>query len=342
MTPRELVIAAIEHEETPTLAYTLEVESPIDEDLDAHYGSGEWRERIVNHIIRLSPLDSEGNEAVGEVYTRDMFGTLWRRDLRPFHLEEPGLKQPSFDGYRFPTLADCLDAEREAATREALEANADRFTAAGFGFGLYERTWAIRGFENSLMDCVVEEDFYDELVERILQLQLGFVGECAKLPVDGIMFSDDWGDQRGVIIGPERWRRFIKPRLAQLYQAVHDAGKYTLSHCCGSVRDIMPDLVEIGLDVLQSVQPEAVGMNPYELKRDFGDQITFWGCLGSQSTVPFGTPEQIVDEVQRLRTEMSRGGGYVLGLAKALQPGTPTENAVACVEAFTETRCASL
>jgi uroporphyrinogen decarboxylase len=98
----------------------------------------------------------------------------------------------------------------------------------------------------------------------------------------------------------------------------------------------MPDIIEIGLDVLESVQPEARGMNPYELKKKWGDQITFWGCLGSQSTIPFGTSEQIHAEVRRLRREMGHGGGYILAPAKALQPGTPKANAVAVVEAFTE------
>ena len=97
----------------------------------------------------------------------------------------------------------------------------------------------------------------------------------------------------------------------------------------------MPDIIEIGMDVLESVQPEASGMNPpYELQRAWGDRITFWGCLGSQSTIQFGTPDQIHAEVGRLRRHMARGGGYILAPAKGLQPGTPIENAAAVVEAI--------
>jgi len=97
----------------------------------------------------------------------------------------------------------------------------------------------------------------------------------------------------------------------------------------------MPDIIEIGLDVLESVQPEAEGMYPYELKKKWGDKITFWGTLGSQSTIPFGTPEEIKNEVQKLYREMGKGGGYILAPAKPIQPGTPTENTVAIFEAFT-------
>ena len=96
----------------------------------------------------------------------------------------------------------------------------------------------------------------------------------------------------------------------------------------------MPDVIEIGLDVIESVQPEPAGMNPYELKKKWGDKITFWGCLGSQSTLQFGTPQQIRDEVKKLCREMGKGGGYILHPAKGLQPGTPVGNAAACVEAF--------
>jgi len=98
----------------------------------------------------------------------------------------------------------------------------------------------------------------------------------------------------------------------------------------------MPDIIEIGMDFLESVQPEAEGMNPYELKKRWGDRIGFWGGLGSQSVVPFGTPDEIQREVRKLRIEMGKGGGYILAPAKPLQPGTPIENAIAMLDVFTE------
>ena len=331
---RDLVLAQLRGEATPLIPATLGFEGDVAARLDAHYGSADWRRRVPNDIVGLSPFDSEKRQPIDATHDRDAFGSEWRRDLRPFHLERPGLRQASFAGYEFPTVEMFLDPERERQTRTAIENNRDKFLVMGFGFGLFERTWTIRGFEDSLADAAAAPDFYDELVERIFQLHLRFVEVCITYPVDGVMFSDDWGDQRGVILGPERWRRFVKPRLAALYERVHRAGKVTLSHCCGSVAAILPDIVEIGLDVLQSVQPEAQGMNPYELKRRFGRNITFWGCLGSQSTLPFGTPGEITAEVDRLCAEMGRGGHYVLGPAKALQPETPTANAAAAVEAF--------
>ncbi|MBT3275484.1 MAG: hypothetical protein HN368_20175, partial [Spirochaetales bacterium] len=116
--------------------------------------------------------------------------------------------------------------------------------------------------------------------------------------------------------------------------AIRKQGKISILHCCGSVFDIMDDIIDIGLDVLESVQPEAAHMNPYELKKRWGDKITFWGGLGTQHTIPFGSPKEIVEEIRKLRSEMSKGGGYILAPAKPLRPEVSTENAVAVLEEF--------
>jgi len=333
MSKRDLVIGQIEHRETDAVPYTLGFEEGVTEQLVAYFGD-DTPLRALDDAIRRVPTPNlvVPNDAP-ERYT-DPYGTLWRLDRRPYHLETPALPGATLEGYTFPDL-DALytDAWREEAVA-ACAALSDHFTVAGFGFGVFERTWALRGFENALMDAAGDPEFYEELVERVAEHQLGILERLLTLPVDGIMFADDWGYQRGVLLGEARWRRFIKPHLARMYSRAHEAGKYTLSHCCGSVVDVMPDIIEIGLDVLESVQPEARGMNPYELKRQFGAHIAFWGGLGSQSTIPFGTPQEIKAEVACLRREMSRGGGYILAPAKSLQPGTPVQNAAAVVEAF--------
>jgi uroporphyrinogen decarboxylase len=332
MTPKERVIAQIEHQETDFVPYTLGFEGDVVDRLDEYYGGSAWQRKLDPHIRHVSATEYAVVDAEAEKYWTDRFGTLWRVDLRPFHLEEPGLKEPSLEGYEFPSTESFFsEGWRDRANEEAAKLQ-DHFLVAGFGFGIFERTWCIRGFMNALTDVAGDPEFYGELVDRIADSQMKIIEELLTLPVDGIMFSDDWGYQAGVIVGPDRWREIFKPHLARMYDLVHSKDKYTLSHCCGNVTDIVPDVSEIGLDVLESVQPEA--MDPYALKKAYGEQITFWGGLGSQSVIPFGTPEEIGREVQRLCTEMGCGGGYILTSAKALQPETPTENAAAVVEAF--------
>ncbi len=338
MTPRDIVVAQLSHESTAPVPYVLPMEPTVAERVTAHYGGPDWRKRLQHFLVSHFHVSTIREEPISDTHGTDIFGSIWRRDQRPWHLETPALQQSSFADYEFPTLEQFLDPVapgKEEAIRR-IRADRDHYHLIGMGWGVFEQTWRIRGFENALIDAVAEPGFYEELVGRITDLYVGMVEFCADVPADAIMFGDDWGDQRGPILGPERWRQFIKPAWAKVYEAVHAQGKKAISHSCGSVADIMPDVIEIGLDALESCQPEAAGMNPYELKAKWGDKITFYGCLGSQSTIPFGTPHEIRAEVRKLCREMGRNGGYILAPAKPLQPETPTENAVAIVEAFTQ------
>lgn len=342
MNPREIVLAQLEHGESPEVPCILEMEDEVAARLDAFYGGPCWRERLrpfLHGVAVVDPMRKEPTEHEG--VERDPYGSLWQTARRPFHLETPALAAPSLDGFVWPD-ASVFFAD-DARTAEAAEsvrcAREESFTFAWLGWGIFEASWGLRGFENALTDLMIAPDFYESLLDRLADQMLSFIEyTCHVLPdVDAIFLGDDWGDQRGVIVGPDRWRSLFKPRYARLYEAIHDQGKRVISHCCGSVADIMPDIIEIGLDVLESVQPEARGMNPYELKRKWGDKISFWGGLGSQSIIPRGSPAAIREEVRRLKREMAAGGGYILAPAKPLQSDTPTKNAAAVLEAFTDT-----
>ena len=337
---KERVIAQINHIETDRVPYhlTFDPGSHIEERLDGYYGNDAWRRQIDNAIFQLPLPSMEINLDLGKERYTDAYGSEWRLDLRPFSLEKPALSRPSLDGFSFPKVDDLFDDDFEAKALEVIEREKDRFLVAAYGFGLFERSWVLRGFENVLMDIVVNTDFYEELLDKLLDHQMEILDRLLKLPVDGIWFFDDWGFQQGVLIGPDRWRKLFKPRYELLYRRTHDSGKYVLTHCCGCIEEILGDAIEIGLDVYQSVQPEPKNNNPYALKRQFGDKITFWGGLGSQGIIPYGTPAEIKKEVDRLCQNMSIGGGYILGPAKEIQPETPNENIAAVVEAFISSR----
>ena len=272
-------------------------------------------------------LTSEPGEGV------DAYGTRWLIGPEVSMVIKPAVSDTSqIADYVFPDAAAVFPPERRpsAAAVEAL----DVFTTASVGYGVFERAWAIRGMEDLLADAAAEPDAAELLFERVAEHQMQILELVLELPVDGVRFSDDWSDQRGVMIGPERWRRMLKPRTARLYGRARRAGKFVVNHSCGNLSDILPDLIEIGLDVIQSVQPEA--MDVYALKREYGRDVTFWGGLGSQSILPFGTPAQIRAEVKRLVDEMGLGGGYILGPAKAVLEDTPAANFAAVLEAFLE------
>jgi len=341
MSPKERVIAQIQHKETDFIPYTLDfeegfIESGVLKRVDSYFGGTAWREKLDNHIIRVPTVKFGVDFKSGKTYSTDMYGSTWRVDKRPMHLEKPALEEPTLEGYTFPDINDFFDEDWYEKATELIDEKKDHFLVTSLGFGLFERTWTMRGFENALMDCVAHPEFYKELVDKIFRQQMILLDKVLALPIDGVLFSDDFAHQYGVMIGAERWRRFFKPYQEKMYKKVHDAGKYTLHHMCGSVAEILPDLIEIGLDVYESVQPEAKDNSPYRLKELYGNKITFWGGLGSQSIIPFGKPEEIKREVRRLCEVMGKGGGYILAPAKPIQPETPTENIVGLIEAIAE------
>ena len=336
MTLREIVLSQVRHRETRPVPFTMPCEPPVAAMLDAHYGGNRWRGMIPPYIVSILHVDTLQEVPIDAGHARDGFGAIWRTDRLPWHLEKPPLTEPSFRNYRFPDSAqftDPIQTHVEEAIRKA-HRHADSFRIISMGWGIFEQTWRIRGFEDVLMDMVTEPEFYRDFCERITDLYVAMVRACAEVPAEAYLFGDDWGEQRGVIIGPDRWREFIKPCWKRVYEEVHAQGKLVMSHSCGSVADIMGDIVEIGMDVLESVQPEAKGMNTYELKEKWGDRIAFWGCIGSQSLIPFGTPDEIRREIGRLCREAGKGGGLILAPAKPLRPETPPENAVALLEAL--------
>jgi len=354
MTPKERVIAQIEHKETDFIPYTLYFEEDWDgsikdgvlEQVNSYYGNNSWRDKIDNHIIQVPTVNFGVDYESGKTISTDMYGTQWRVNKRPMHVERPALEKPTLSGYKFPNLNAFFDEGWYERVLQLIDEKKDYFLGAtrkedyflvtSIGFGLFERSWNMRGFENALIDSIANPDFYQELIERIFEQQMMLLDRLLTLPLDGILLGDDFAYQNGIMIGVERWRKYFKPYLAKMYAKIHQAGKYTLHHMCGSEAEILPELIEIGLDVYESVQPEAKNNSPYRLKKMYGKNITFWGGLGSQSTIPFGTPSEIKLEVSKLCKEMGKGGGYILECAKPIQPETPTENVVAVIEAFAE------
>jgi uroporphyrinogen decarboxylase len=197
MNCRERVLAAFRFEETDPIPYQLPMEDNVAERLDAYYGSPAWRERLQQHVGFVG-MPSLGILMDGPAVYTDHFGTVWRVDKRPHHLKKPALIEPDLTGYTWPDIDDIWDETLiQRQLREAQKKG--QFIVGTLGFGLFERSWTMRGFENGLTDMLLHPAFYEELLEGILEFQLKVVRRLLELPIDGVMFSDDWGDQRGVL-----------------------------------------------------------------------------------------------------------------------------------------------
>jgi uroporphyrinogen decarboxylase len=136
-----------------------------------------------------------------------------------------------------------------------------------------------------------------------------------------------------MVMSPESWRDLIKPLMAEIFAVGRAHGLWVANHCCGALRPIIPDLVEIGLDVLNPVQAGCPGMDPFGLKREFGDRLSFMGGVDTQNLLPFASAAEVRRETERLISGMTAGGGgYILAASHTIPPETPDENIFALYE----------
>jgi uroporphyrinogen decarboxylase len=326
MTPREVVLAAIRFENPPYVPWDVGFTVKPAEKLARHFGSKELQPFIKNHVVELkSPTRDFHEEAPGMF--RDAYGVLWDRTIdRDIGTPcEYPLRGPTLKGYSFPSLRPREDRYRELMA--SLPGLAVRFS---IGFSLFERAWTLRGMENLLMDFMERPSFVHELLDAICEHNLQLIEWGLQLSPDIVYFGDDWGQQRGLIMGPRLWREFIKPRIKRMYGAVRAAGKIVSIHSCGDVDELFDDLVELGLNLFNPFQPEA--MDVYALKKKYHGRLAFHGGLSTQRVLPFGTPDEVRAETRRLIREIGRGGGYIFAPAHAVPGDVPLENLLAFIE----------
>jgi uroporphyrinogen decarboxylase len=198
---------------------------------------------------------------------------------------------------------------------------------------VFEWGWHIRGMEDLMTDFYTDPEKVHALLERLTCRNERVAARLAADGVDIIMLGDDVGSQTGMMMSPESWREFLKPRLARQIRAVKQVNPEALVwyHSDGVIDPIIPELIEIGVDVLNPVQPEC--MDPAALKKEYGDRLSFWGTIGTQTVLPFGTPDEVRDAVRRMIEQVGAGGGLVLAPSHLLEPEVSWENIQALVDA---------
>jgi len=197
---------------------------------------------------------------------------------------------------------------------------------------VFESSWYMRGFEQMLMDFVLNPDLVHGIMGRVTDFYIEHFKNILSVAKDGIdlaFTADDIGDQRGLLISLEMWEELIKPYHARLNKVIHEFGVKIIYHSDGSVMDAVPGLIDMGIDVLQALQFSADGMDPAKLKDNYGDKLCFEGGVSVQTTLPFGTSDDVRNEVESLISILGKNGGYILGPSHAIQAGTPPENIVA-------------
>jgi len=277
--------------------------------------------------LGVEPADS-WREVEPDIW-QDQFGVLWDRtvDKDIGTVCNQTISPESLATYQFPNPD---DPSRYVEYAEAIKARDDRFIVANLGFSLYERAWTLLGMENLLVAMAADKRLVHDLLDRILVFNLRVIENVCAYDIDAMMFGDDWGMQTGLQMGPKSWREFIKPRIKQMYGLVKSKGRFVFIHSCGKVDAIFPDLIECGLDVFNPFQPEV--MDVFSVKRTYGNQLTFFGGISTQRTLPYGTPEQVRDETRCLLDEIGRNGGYIASPAHAIPADAQPENIAAMIQ----------
>jgi uroporphyrinogen decarboxylase len=331
VTPRERVYQALQFQSTDIVPYQVEFTIPAKRKFAEFVGDPDFEEKIGNHLATISHRRAAKWVEVQPGRFADEWGVVWNRtiDKDIGVVENRVLPGPSLGDYRLPNPN---SPELIAAYPAFVAQNPDRFRLVSVGMSLFERAWTLRGMDQILMDMLQAPGFVHELLDRILEYNLAQLDLALSYDVDAIHFGDDWGSQSGLIMGPALWREFIKPRVARMYARVRQTRKRVSIHCCGDIKEILPDLVQIGLEIFNPFQPET--MDVFETKRRYYGRLSFYGGISLQHLLPHGTPDEVRRETRKLLSVLGDGGGYIASPSHAVTADVPAENLVALLEVF--------
>ncbi len=329
----------------------------MDQDLHNPHGGGNTyaMERAIDEDLILTSVGWANSYYATETYSDDgetyvdEWGVTWKNvayetRFGTGHYTEmvghPLADDEAIDSYQPP------DPNRPELYRDAervVQEFKDEYWIVGVTVTtVFETAWALRGYEKTLMDLVLNPEFVERLFDIPYHYHLTAAKKLVELGVDMIWIGDDVGAQDRMLFSPSTWRHFFKPRLAGFISTLKSINPEVriAYHSDGNILPIIPDLIEIGLDVLNPIQPRC--MDPAEVKKKYGDRLCFWGSIDEQYTLPFGTPAEVEEEVlTRLRT-LGKDGGLIVGPTHHVQLDTPLENFWSMVNTVTETHFSSL
>jgi uroporphyrinogen decarboxylase len=314
MTNRERVIASLEHRQPDKTPYCIGFTQKAHAKMVDYYGDPGFEPKLGNCFTMLKTVRPDAWQEIRPDLWRDQFGVLWDRsvDKDIGNVVNRLVTAENVAGFAPP---DPRDPVRFTAYPKTVEEKGDRFYIAEIGFSLFERAWVLAGMEPLLEATMCDPDFVHTLLDKILAYNLEIIDGACRYPIDAMYFGDDWGSQRGLLMGRERWREFIEPRVRQMYRAV---------------KDLFPDLIADGLDVFNPFQPEVIDV--FGAKRKYGAELCFFGGISTQRILPYATPEETRDHVKRLIEGVGKDGGLFAAPAHAIPPDAKMENMAAMIE----------
>jgi len=235
------------------------------------------------------------------------------------------------DGYPFPKESWLVESDQLERVIENYKK--EGFVVSGGVAQPFKSAWLLRGMQNVLMDYLRNPQLISEIYDRIYSFATAKALRLVEKGVDMIKIVGDLGMQRGLMMNPDTWREFDKPRLKEMIGKWKEANPdlYVYMHTDGDVKAIISDLIEVGVDILNPIQPEC--MDPVKVKKKYGDELVLHGAVSLQRTLPFGSPREVKDEVRYLIENCNVDGGFVVGPSNVLFKEIPLENIVALYQA---------
>lgn len=279
------------------------------------------------------------HERDGETHT-DFWGLEWIKagpfnQIRSWPLQAANEKQILQYRYPYDRINELL-ANMEPVVSDAK----NYFIGCDISPCLFEMVCRLRGMEMAALDLAAAPALARAMLQQAAAFSLRLAeAACDRFVLDWLWTGDDVGGQQAMIMSAECWRDMIRPHLARIFDVGKSRGLWIAYHSCGSIRPIIPDLIEMGLDVLNPVQSNCPGMDPLELKREYGAKLSFMGGIDTQQLLPRGTEDEVYRATQHLLEGMTAdGGGYILAASHAVPPETPLENIFAMYRAAGVTR----
>jgi len=206
-------------------------------------------------------------------------------------------------------------------------------------FGIYERAYALMGFEEFMTNLTLTPNVVHDLLDKITDYRVAYAEKVVEMGFKVAHHGDDLGTQENTLLSKSMFREFVLPRFKRAWQPYNDAGIPIILHSCGCINDFLPDLIDIGLRGLEPVQP---CMDLAYLKREFGKDLMFWGGIATQDVLPFGTPEQVKEMARKTIRILGKGGGHIIAPSQEIMNDVPIENVKALVETIVEERTNAL
>lgn len=337
VTPRERVLTALSHQQPDRTPADFWAEPPTLNRLYACLGHRDherllrWLEVDVRHLSVPTPADVAVGPGIWQNYWGERFiyrDTPWgpmREDLAGALSEATTLSD--LQAFSWPT-PDLFDYSGLTAQCRALD---DYALLYGFA-DIWQRPGLVRGWENWFVDHVERPEWVHWLCRRFTDFYTEDYTRAAEATggrIDLYLVLSDLGHQTGPLVSHAMFREYVAPYLRELVATIHSLGGKALYHSCGSMAAFIPDLVELGIDVLDPLQPVSAELQPEALKAAYGDRLCFHGGLDMQHLLPFGTIAEVREAVQRYCRTLGEGGGYILGPAHLFQPEVPPETILA-------------